>query len=251
MANTWFRLYNDIVNDPKIKMLAFEDRWHYVAILVFKNMGEMDKPRKEGLFERLLAVHLGLNITELDSLKKRLMDVDLIDDTFQPKNWDKRQYKTDSSTERVRKHRAKSKGCKDVTPMKRYSNVSVTAPDTDTDTETEKDIASDCESDAAASPAKIVEAWHEKMTDLPRIRQITPGLRKHINARLAEKVERHDIAWWRDLFVYCRQCPFLMGQTKPPPGRKPFVLTLRWLVKPENFAKVIEGNYEEPKSEVA
>ena len=60
------------------------------------------------------------------------------ENTYAVTNWDKRQYASDNSTERVHKHRAKVRNT-DETPMKRYSSVSETPPDTDTDTDTEKD----------------------------------------------------------------------------------------------------------------
>jgi len=37
---------------------------------------------------------------------------------------------------------------------------------------------------------------------------------------------------------------FLTGQSEARNGRKPFVADLAWLMKAENFAKVIEGKYE-------
>ena len=33
----WFRLYAGIVDDEKLRLLAFEDRWHYVALLALKS----------------------------------------------------------------------------------------------------------------------------------------------------------------------------------------------------------------------
>jgi hypothetical protein len=53
--------------------------------------------------------------------------IEEIDGIFHVVNWDKRQFSSDSSTERVRKHR----------DLKRQGNVSVTPPDTDTDTDTD------------------------------------------------------------------------------------------------------------------
>jgi len=46
------------------------------------------------------------------------------------------------------------------------------------------------------------------------------------------------------LFEYIAGQPFLTGKVASN-GRKPFFLTLDWLVKTENFAKVREGRYEE------
>jgi len=98
----WFRFYSEAVDDEKLKLLAFEDRWHFVALCCLKCSGVLDAGKH---LERKIAVKLGLSLSELDMVKKRLLDVDLIDKNFQPLAWDKRQYRSDKSTERVRKYR--------------------------------------------------------------------------------------------------------------------------------------------------
>lgn len=107
MANPWFRLYSEIIDDEKIRLLAFEDRWHFVAILCLKNSGFFDKTHKGDLLRRGMSVKLGVNGVDLDNLKARLMEVDLIDQDWQPKGWDRRQFKSDDSKERVREYRRK------------------------------------------------------------------------------------------------------------------------------------------------
>lgn len=68
-----------------------------------------------------------------------MMDYD--DGVFVVSNWGKRQYESDNSTKRVRKHR------NNETLQKRYCNVSVTPPDTDTESESESEINDDDEGD--------------------------------------------------------------------------------------------------------
>ena len=95
MAKTlpWFRMYAEAVDDDKLALLAFEDRWHFVAILCCKCQGILDR-RKGDLLQRSVAAKLGLSVRELDEVARRLSEVDLIDrDTFQPKRWHTRQYK--------------------------------------------------------------------------------------------------------------------------------------------------------------
>ena len=125
----WFRLYSDITDNHKLRMLAFEDRWHFVAVLACNSAG-LIKGDNEFL-ERSLAVKLGVQLRELDEIKRRLMEVRLIDKNWKPIGWDERQYKSDSSTSRVAKYRENKKKAQ----VKRFSNVTVTPPDTDTDTE--------------------------------------------------------------------------------------------------------------------
>lgn len=132
----WFRLYTDIVDNHKVRMIAFEDRWHFVAIMACKSAGLLKG--EEQFIERALSVKLGLQLRELEELKRRLMDVNLIDFNWHPIGWDDRQYVSDSSKERVQKYREKQRLSKKKVEVKRYGNVTVTVQDTDTDTEKEK-----------------------------------------------------------------------------------------------------------------
>lgn len=125
----WFRAYTDMVDDEKLRLLAFEDRWHFVALLCCKGAGLLDAGDSAPLLRRKLAVKLGLASRELEEVARRLAEVDLIDfETFQPLAWEQRQFQSDSSTARVKAYRER---------MKRSCNVSETAQDTDTDTESE------------------------------------------------------------------------------------------------------------------
>lgn len=103
----WFRLYHELVDDEKVRLLAFEDRWHYVALLCCKCKGILDSESDLPMLERKLAVKLGVQQRELEEIGRRLREVGLIDENWQPQGWDKRQFQSDHSTERVRRHRAK------------------------------------------------------------------------------------------------------------------------------------------------
>jgi hypothetical protein len=130
----WFRLYNDIVDNHKIRMLAFEDRWHFIAIMAChsQELGGGDE-----FFERSLAIKLGVQVRELEEIQRRLMDVNLIDANWIPIGWDDRQFLSDNSHARVKKYREKQRLSKSVTKVKRDCNVSVTVQETDTDTDTD------------------------------------------------------------------------------------------------------------------
>lgn len=140
MANPWCRLHADIVDDEKVRALAFEDRWHYVAILALTCDEFFAKDRPDSLLRKLLAVKLGVSADDVDGIKERLVEVDLIDESWHPKGWEKRQYTSDTSTERVRKYRNRKDSSKrnaDETLHETQGNVPVTSPDTETDTESE------------------------------------------------------------------------------------------------------------------
>lgn len=122
----WFRMYADAIDDEKLRLLSFEDRWHFVAILCCKRKGILDTDDSPALLRRKMAVKLGLAARELDAMADRLGELGLIDpETFQPAAWDQRQFKSDTSKERVRAHRERMKqGC-NVTETD--ASVSVTA----------------------------------------------------------------------------------------------------------------------------
>jgi hypothetical protein len=74
-----------------------------------------------------------VQLRELDEIGRRLQEVNLVDENLSPVAWDELQYKSDNSTNRVKKYREKQQH----NAMKRERNVSVTGQETDTDTDTE------------------------------------------------------------------------------------------------------------------
>lgn len=127
MSLPWLRLYAEAIDDEKLRLLAFEDRWHFIAHLCLKAKGILDEPDKS-LRQRKIAVKLGVQLAELDEIQRRLRSVGLLDDDGQPIAWERRQYVSDSSAERMRVYRER----------KRNGDVTVTPPDTEADTETEE-----------------------------------------------------------------------------------------------------------------
>jgi hypothetical protein len=128
MANPWFRLYSEFAHDPKVQMLSEAMQRRYVMLLCLKCSDTL-----ETLHETELAFQLRLDETELLETKKLFISKNFIDKNWNILNWNKRQFISDSSTMRVRKHRNKKKqvGNADETLQERSSN----AIDTDTDTE--------------------------------------------------------------------------------------------------------------------
>jgi hypothetical protein len=122
-VSRWFRSYADTHRNPKVARLSDSDfrLWHQLLCMASENDGIL--PPADDI-KRVLNRRLDHLLEAL----KRLISGGLIDplgDGYAPRNWSKRQYKSDTSTERVKKHREKC-------------NVSETPPDTETDTETEE-----------------------------------------------------------------------------------------------------------------
>ena len=108
MSNPWFRMYSEAVDDEKLGLVSFEDRWHFVALLCCKNSGILDSD--PSLLNRKVAFKLKLDVRELGEVARRLSEVGLIDrETLQPLRWEDRQFKSDSSIERVAAYRDRKK----------------------------------------------------------------------------------------------------------------------------------------------
>jgi hypothetical protein len=124
---SWFRLYTDILNDPKVQTLPPDLFKTWVGILcITKDNG--------GTLPAIETVAFQLRFTSVSSCFKaieNLIEAGLIDKvngtTLAPHNWRKRQYISDVSTIRVQRFR------------ERQRNVSETPPETELQsTETEK-----------------------------------------------------------------------------------------------------------------
>lgn len=127
MSNSWFRMYHEFATDPKIQMLSEAYQRRFVMVLCLRCCND-----DVTLQDEEIAFQLRISNEEWSDTKKVFLDKGLINGDNNPANWDKRQFVSDSSAERVRRHRAKKSK-----QQKTQCNVTVTPPDTDTDTDTD------------------------------------------------------------------------------------------------------------------
>jgi hypothetical protein len=98
----------------------------------------------------------------------------------------------------------------------------------------------------------IINLYHEKLPELASISTKVVGGKEqynwtgarasHLKSRWAESERRQTVQWWADFFGFVKESDFLMGKTNGTNGRS-FKADLGWLIKPENFNKVVEGKY--------
>lgn len=112
----WFRFYADAMRNPKVAKLSdFEFRlWVELLCVAAENDGKI--PCAEDL-KGILKRRVDHLLRGLNGLIRHGL-IDALSGHYEPHNWSKFQYKSDTSTERVTLHRKKR-------------NVSVTAPDTE------------------------------------------------------------------------------------------------------------------------
>ena len=84
---------------------------------------------------------------------------------------------------------------------------------------------------------------------LPMGRQIKPpwnGARaRDLTTRWKEMPERQSLKWWDQFFEHCSKSPFLTGRVPPRQGRKPFEVSIDWILNASNFQKIVEGAYDD------
>lgn len=95
----------------------------------------------------------------------------------------------------------------------------------------------------------IRDLFHEILPELPECRALSSKRKSQLNARWNQTVGKkktpcNNLDFWRRYFGYVRKCPWLMGEIPPQPGRRQFIATLEWITNENNFAKIIEGEYD-------
>ncbi len=128
----WFRYYDNAMHDPKLLRLSDATFRAWMTLLCFasKNNGILPSAADIAVELRCKPALVASWITELAGAAL----LDKTGDGYMPHNWNERQYKSDSSAERMKRHRDRKS---DVTNKK--SDVTVTVQNrTETDTETEQ-----------------------------------------------------------------------------------------------------------------
>lgn len=159
----WFRLYAEALDDPKVQRLPphLFKTWVNLMALACKRGGVFG--RDEVAFALRMSDHdAASQIDELIGLG--LLDIQA-DGKIEPHNWETRQFVSDTSTYRVRKHRERKK----ERACNGGETFHVAAPETETETETEKIPPNphrglDDPSPAETSQARPVASWSNFFT---------------------------------------------------------------------------------------
>jgi hypothetical protein len=98
MANPWFRLYSEFADDPKVQMMSEGMQRRLTMLMCSRCKGET-------LRETEMAFHWRISAGELADTKAVFLENGFIDEKWNLLNWNRRQFISDSSTERVRRFR--------------------------------------------------------------------------------------------------------------------------------------------------
>ncbi len=174
----WFKLYPEIANHPRLRILSFEDRWHYISLMCAKADGTLDQP-SEKLRDQMLSVHLGLTPVEMAQVKGRLMDVELIAEDWDIINWEDKQSSDATGAARKRRQRAREKLAKEEELRNKNKEQNVTVTGQSRDIKKEETV----ERIWKLFPKKVAKAKCVKK--LERLDTVTLGLiEKDLRARV-------------------------------------------------------------------
>ena len=99
---------------------------------------------------------------------------------------------------------------------------------------------------------EVIDLYHQKLPTLRKIEVWNDARKGYLRQRwrdvsqelsLEKPIQTEDVlSWWSDFFTHIGQSKFLTGRVNDKSGRT-FAADLEWILKPSNFAKIIEGKY--------
>ncbi len=121
----WFRVYHDIIDDPKILALEPSARWFYVACM---SVASRMQPRGSLPSREAMAIHLRLRNDYANRAIDLLIKAGLIEQDVQTKaltihGWEKRQRISDDSYARVKRFRDPERNVSETAPRVRASEL--------------------------------------------------------------------------------------------------------------------------------
>lgn len=116
MSNPWFRMYAEFATDPKVQMLSEVMQRRLMMVFCLRCSNNLVT-----LHDDEIAFQLRITSDELAETKALFISKKFIDKSWNVLNWEKRQMKSDNSSDRVAKHRALQK-----TKQQEQSNDDVT-----------------------------------------------------------------------------------------------------------------------------
>lgn len=182
----WFRFYDDAINDPKVLKLSDKEYrvWIGMLCVASKNDGELPPLEDIALLVRMKPEKLRIILDSLTAAG--LIDTD--EAVSSPHNWAGRQFKSDVSNERVKRHRERK--C-NVT-----STVTVTPPETDTEAKTERED-SEPNGSAPSASSDLFAGEVEIINEDPDAKLFREGLVILESFGVSEKRARPLLGQWK------------------------------------------------------
>ncbi len=252
----WLKLKDDFFRSKRIKKLRKMERGDTLVILylklqliAMKNEGVIVYTALEPSFEEELALELDEDADTVRTLLAYLQNVGLAErkeekQFFFPYAVENTGSET-GNARRVRRHRERKRSemlhCNSADEQCNNSSAQC-------NTEIEKEI--ELEIDPEIEYLTVSEDTVCRMEDIRRVMNCwnTLGLQQLVRLdgtsrrgrMLRARIREYGVETVLEAIEKIRQSPFLRGQ-----NGKNWVITFEWLVRPNNFSKVLEGNFDD------
>ena len=104
----------------------------------------------------------------------------------------------------------------------------------------------------ACQHQEVISLYHQHLPTLRRVEVWNSTRQGYLRQRWREVAEElaqekpietaNVLSWWGEFFQHIGKSKFLTGKVNSKDGRA-FTADLEWILKPSNFAKIIEGKY--------
>lgn len=260
----WFRMYHEFASDAKVQSMPEEMQRRLVMLLCLRCSNTLATLQDEEL-----AFALRISEPDLAATKMLFVRKNFINEAWEIRQWNDRQFISDSSAPRVKKHRDKKreeaeKAAEEALKLaeKHDCNVTVT-PQNRTDTDTEEfqlHLSPETDDDVRKCPAgSLVNLYHELMPLNPSVKVLTKARKSAIRSRWIEAAsldcqpfgyttKSGGLAAWRKFFEVCAESKFLIGLAPAQNGKPAFVADIDFIFSPSGFAKTLENKYHRDAS---
>ena len=259
----WLKLKDDFFLSKRIKKMRILERGDTLVIIylklqliAMKNDGVIVFSGLEPTFAEELALELDEPSADVGNLLEYLLRVGLAearegDRYFFPYAVENTGSET-GNARRVRRQRERKRAeplqCNSASAQCNNSGAQCNSKSAQCNTEIEKEIESEIEPEI--ENLTVSEDTVRRMEDIRRVMNCwnTLGLQQlvHLNVSsrrgrmLCARIREYGVETVLEAIEKIRQSPFLRGQ-----NGKNWVITFEWFVRPNNFSKVLEGNFDD------
>lgn len=262
----WIKIVTDIFDDEKVLLIESLPSADSIIVIWFKLLCLAGKNNNNGVFlmndripytDEMLATIFRRDINIVRLALKTFEDfgmIEIIDNVITIPNWEKHQSldayekKKIRDKEYQRERRAKQKQLAEGATNKKSSDTSSDSQAT-TSSDVEKNRSLDKEEDidkdidiyniskdilSSAEAQQIVDRWN--LLGLQKLVSINPGSNRH--KMLKARIKEYGLENVLKAIESINNSSFLKGQ-----NNRNWIITFDWLIRPNNFPKVLEGNY--------
>lgn len=250
----WLKLQDDFFKSKRIKKLrkiAGGDTYTIIylkmQLLAMKNDGVLEYTGLEQTFSEELALDLDEEPENVSVTVNFLLSCGLLETS------DNREYfvpyavlntgSEGASAKRVREHRERkalqsNTGVTDVKQIGNGEKEPEKKPELKLKTD---DYTAPCAAVCRADAQRVVDAWNS--LGLSKVTKIVPN--KDRDRLLKARIKEYGVDLILQAIEKIRTSDFLLGKNK-----NGWTITFDWFIRPNNFPKVLDGNYDDKKGAV-